>query len=92
MRWLKVGAVAVAVLIAFLVLSSVVGFLVEAVLAALVVAAIVFAVKVAFSRQQVSWNRPGRQVRGPRFSSSPRRQDTRDVDDELARLKREMGG
>jgi hypothetical protein len=92
MRWLKVGAVAVGVLIAFLVLSSVVGFLVEAVLAALVVAGIVVAVKVAFSRKQVSWKRPGRQVRGPRSSSPPHRRDMRDVDDELSRLKRDMGG
>jgi len=92
MRWLKVGAVAVAVLIAFLVLSSVVGFLVEAMLAALVVAAIVLAVKAASSRRQVSSRRPDRQLRGPSSSSLPRRQDARDVDDELSRLKREMGG
>jgi mannose/fructose/N-acetylgalactosamine-specific phosphotransferase system component IIC len=92
MRWLKVGAIGVGILIAFLVLSSVVGFLVEAVLAVLVVAAIVFAVKMALPRKQVSRKRSDRQVRGPRFSSPPRRQGPRDVDDDLARLKRETGG
>ena len=64
MRWFKVAAIAVGVLIAFLVVSSVIGFLIEAAIAALVVATIVLAVKVAFYRKQVSWKRPDR--RGPR--------------------------
>jgi lysylphosphatidylglycerol synthetase-like protein (DUF2156 family) len=57
MRWFKVAAIAAGVLLAFLVVSSVIGFLMEAAIAALVVATIVLAVKVAFYRKQVSWNR-----------------------------------
>jgi MFS superfamily sulfate permease-like transporter len=92
MRWFKVAAIAAGVLLAFLVVSSVIGFLIEAVIAALVVATIVFAVKAAFYREQVSRNRPDREVREPTYSSPLPRHNRRDVDDELARLKREMGG
>ena len=92
MRWFKVAAIAAGVLIAYLVISSVIGFLIEAAIAALVVAVIVLAIKVAFYRQQVSWKRPGNEVREPRYSSPLPRHNTRDADDELARLKREMGG
>ncbi len=56
------------------------------------VAAIVLAVKVAFYRKQLSWNRRDGEVREPTYGSPLSRYDTRDVDDELARLKREMGG
>ena len=92
MRWFKVAAIAVGVVVAFLVVSSVIGFLLEAAIAALVVAAVVLAVKVAFYRGQVSRNRRDREVRGPTYSSPLPRHLWRDVDDELARLKREMGG
>jgi hypothetical protein len=92
MRWFKVAAIAAGVLFAFLVVSSVIGFLMEAALAALAVAAIVLAVKVAFYRKQLSWNRRDGEVREPTHGSPLSRYDTRDVDDELARLKREMGG
>ena len=91
MRWFKVAAIVVGVMIAFLVVSSVVGFLIEAVVAVLVVALIALAVKVAFQRKQVSWKGPAREVRGPRYSGPTRRRNTPDVDDELARLKRETG-
>ena len=89
MRWFKVAAIVVGVMIAFLVVSSVVGFLIEAVVAVLVVAVIALGVKVALQRKQVSGTRPTRQVRAPRYSGPIRRSDTSDVDDELARLKRE---
>ena len=89
MRWFKVAAIAAGVLLAFLVVSSVIGFFMEA---ALAVATIILAVKVAFSRKQVSRNRPDGAVREPAYSSPLPRYDTRDVDDELARLKREMRG
>ncbi len=92
MRWFKVAAIVIGVMIAFLVVSSVVGFLVEAVIAVLAVAVVVLAVKVAVNRKHVSWKRPDGEVRGPRYSRPLRRHNTRDVDDELARLKRETGG
>jgi Na+/H+ antiporter NhaB len=91
MRWFKVAVIAAGVVIAFLVVSSVIGFLLEAAIAALVVAAVVLAVKVAFYRGQVSRNRRDREVRGPAYSSPLPRHYRRDLDDELARLKREMG-
>lgn len=91
MRWFKVAAIVVGLMIAFLVVSSVVGFLIEAVVAVLAVAFIALGVKVAFRRKQVSRNRPTREVRGPRNSGPMRRSNTPDVDDELARLKRETG-
>jgi hypothetical protein len=91
MRWFKVAAIAAGVLLAFLVVSSVIGFLMEAAIAALVVATIVLAVKVAFYRQQVSWKSRGGEVPESTYGSSLPRYNTRDVDDELARLKREMG-
>ena len=92
MRWFKVAAIAIGVMIAFLVVSSVIGFLVEALIAVLAVAVIVLAVKVALNRKQISWKRPNGEVRGPRYSRPLRRHNTSDVDDELARLKRETSG
>jgi cell division protein FtsN len=112
MRWFKVAAIAVGILIAFLVVGSVIGFvlhaIVDLVIAALVVGAIVVAVKVAHSRKQVSPKRAKREVRKPAdhsqplpradvehvttpYSSPPPRQSAPDIDEELARLKREMG-
>ena len=61
-------------------------------MAALVVAVIVMAVKVVYYRKQVPRERPRTEVREPGYSSPLPRHDTRDVDDELALLKREMGG
>jgi hypothetical protein len=92
MRWFKVAAIVVGVMVAFLVVSSVVGFLVEALIGVLAVAAVVLAIKVAINRRQVSSKRPSREVRGPGYSEPKRRNTTPDVDDELARLKRETGG
>jgi hypothetical protein len=90
MRWFKVAAIAAGVLMAFLVISSIIGFLMEAAIAALVVAAIVLAVKAAFYRKQVAWNRPDSEVRGSAYGGPLPRHNTRDADDELARLRREM--
>ena len=78
----------------------------DLVIAAAVVGAIVVAVKMARSRKQVSRKREEKQVREPDYTEysrplpradiepitpQPGRQGTQDVDDELARLKREMG-
>src|SRR5581483_9530672 len=58
MRWFKIAAIGVGILIAFLVVGSVIGAILHAVIdvviAAAVVGAIVVAVKVARSRNQVS--------------------------------------
>ncbi|MGD0602155.1 MAG: hypothetical protein ABSA53_00965 [Streptosporangiaceae bacterium] len=111
MRGLKVAALAVGILIAFLVVGAVIGtvlhVLVELVVAALVVGGIVAAVKVARSRKQVAPKRAEREVREPDYSrplpradvepvatpfpAQPSRASSQDIDDELARLKREMG-
>ena len=92
MRWFKVAAIAAGVLIAFLVVSSVMGFLVEVAIAALIVVTVVLAIKVAFYRKPLSRNRPYSEIRDPTYSDPRPRRNTPDVDDELARLKREMGG
>lgn len=92
MRWFKVAAIVVGVMIAFLVVSSVIGFLIEAVIAVLAVAVIVLAAKAALSRRQLSWNGRRGEVRGPRSSRPLRRHNAPDVDDDLDRLKRTMGG
>ncbi|HEY2575107.1 MAG TPA: hypothetical protein VGI74_02255 [Streptosporangiaceae bacterium] len=92
MRWFKVAAIAVGVLIAFLVVSSVIGFLLEAVIAALVVAVIVLGIKAVSHNKQVSSERSDREVYEPAYKSPLGRQKMPNTDDELARLKREMGG
>jgi phosphate/sulfate permease len=112
MRWFKVAAIGVGVLIAFFVAMSVIGVvfkvITDLVIAAIVVGAIAVAIKVASSRRQVSGKKAEREVREPDQQYSrplpradvepvstpypPSRPATQDVDDELARLKREMGG
>jgi len=92
MRWFKVVAVAVGVFVVLVVASTLVGYLIWAAIAALVVATIVLALKAAHYKRQVSWERPDRGLREPAYGSQPHRQRTPNVDDELARLKREMGG
>jgi nitrate reductase cytochrome c-type subunit len=77
------------------------------VIAALVVGAVAVAIKVARSGKEISRKRADRQVRKPdhsqplpradvehvttSYSSQPPRQSAPDIDEELARLKREMG-
>ena len=111
MRWFKVAAVGVGILIALIIGWAVVGFVLHAVeflvIAALVVGAVAVAIKVARSGKQISRKRADRQVRKPdrsqplpradvervatSYPSQPPRQSAQDVDEELARLKREMG-
>jgi hypothetical protein len=114
MRWFKVAAIGVGILIAFLIVGSVVGaimhLVIDVVIAAAVVGAIVVAVKVARSRRQVSAKKAEREVRERDYTErsrplprsdvepvtsysppQPSRPAAADVDDELARLKREMG-
>jgi len=103
MRWFKIAAIGVGILIAFLVVGSVIGaifhILTELVIAALVVGAVVVAVKVARSRREVPGKKAEREVRDrddheqynrplPRADVEPA---SGNVEDDLARLKREMG-
>jgi hypothetical protein len=90
MRGLKVAAIAAGVLITFLTISWVIGFLVEAAIAALVIAVIVLAIKAALPRRQIAPKTPGGQIPESRYRRRIPRHNTRDVDDALARLKREM--
>jgi hypothetical protein len=111
MRWFKIAAIGVGILIAFLVVGSVVGAIIHAlmtvVIAAAVVGAVVVAVKVARSRNQVTAKKADREVREPGHREyamplpradvepvpeAPARETRKlDVEDDLARLKREMG-
>lgn len=111
MRWFKVAAAGVGILIALIIGWAVVGFVLHAVelivIAALVVGAVAVAIKVARSGKQISRKRAEREVREPEYSRSlpradvepaatsysapPSRPNTQDIDDELARMKREMG-
>ena len=68
----------------------VLGFLIEVAVIALVAAVIVLAVKVAFYRRQVSPGRRRSEVREPRYTGPLPGRDARDVEEEMARLKREM--
>lgn len=89
MRWFKVAAVAVGVFVAFFVISALMGYLIWGTLAALVIAVVVLSIK-ARSGRQVSREEPAWEIREPQYGSQPRRQKPPNVDDELARLKREM--
>jgi hypothetical protein len=92
-RWVKVVAAVLGVMIVFLIVSSVVGFLVEAVIAVLAVGAIVLGVKAASSRRKrISSKAPNRKIRGPSYDGPRRRDNTADVEDDLERLKRETRG
>jgi hypothetical protein len=111
MRWFKVAAVGVGILIALIIGWAVVGFVLHAVeflvIAALAVGAVAVAIKVARSGKQISRKHAKREVREPDYSqplpradvehvttpysSQPPRQSAPDIDEELARLKREMG-
>jgi hypothetical protein len=111
MRWFKVAAAGVGILIALIIGWAVVGFVLHAVefivIAALVVGAVAVAIKVARSGKQISRKRAEREVREPEYSQAlpradvepaatsysapPSRPNTQDIDDELARMKREMG-
>jgi uncharacterized membrane protein YfcA len=96
----------IAFLVGGWVIGFIIHAVLDLVIAAAVVGAIVVAVKMARSRKQVSRKREEKQVREPDYSEyskplpradveptfpQPGRQGSPDVDDELARLKREMG-
>src|SRR5580658_1676379 len=96
----------IAFLVGGWIIGFVIHAVLDLVIAAAVVGAIVVAVKMSRSRKQVSRKREEKQVREPDYSEysrplpradiepitpQPGRQGTQDVDDELARLKREMG-
>ncbi len=101
------GGILIAFLIVGTVIGAVVHAIFDLAIVFLVAGAIVVAIKVARSGRQVSGKRREREVREPERSrplpradvepvstSFPPRQPThteQDVDDELARLKREMG-
>jgi membrane protein involved in colicin uptake len=100
------GGIIIAFLIVGSVVHFILAAIVTIVIAALVVGGVAIAVKMARSRKQVSRKREEKQVREPDYSEyarplpradiepvspSPGRQGGQDIDDELARLKREMG-
>jgi membrane protein implicated in regulation of membrane protease activity len=91
-RWFKVAAVIVGVMVVFMIVSSIVGFLLEAVIAVLAVAAVVLGVMVASSRRRGLSKHASAEVRGLRYRRSLRRHNPSDVDEDLARLKRQTGG
>jgi hypothetical protein len=101
MRWFKVAAVAVGVLVVFLVIGTIVHILMDVVFAAIVVAAIAIAIKVASNGRRNKLPRARRDSYEEREVQQPRRaaptvvvppaaHTGTDVEDELARLKREM--
>ena len=117
-RWFKLAAIGVGILIAFLIVGSVMHFIITAVtylvIAALVAGGVAIAIKVARSGRQVSGKKAEREVRDRDYTErsrplprsdvepvsysppqtsrpQPSRPAAADVDDELARLKREMG-
>ena len=111
MRWFKIAAIGVGILVAFFVVTSIIGvvmhLVIDVVIAAAVVGAIAVAIKVARSRKQVTARKADREVREPdhrgysmplpRADVEPVRDEPArapsklDVEDDLARLKREMG-
>jgi hypothetical protein len=120
MRWFKIAAIGVGILIAFLIVGSVTHFIITAVtylvIAALVAGGVAIAVKVARSGRQVPGKKAEREVREPDYDqysrqlpradvepvstsypaqpsrpANPAKPAAADVEDELARLKREMG-
>jgi membrane protein implicated in regulation of membrane protease activity len=93
MIWLKIAGAAVGVFIALAIVSSVVHFVIWAAFAALVVGAIALVVKAATRNKQVDGpgDKAERQVTELAERRLPPQPARPDVDDELARLKREMG-
>jgi cell division septation protein DedD len=99
MRWMKVAAVAIGALIVFMIVGTVVHLLMDVVFAAIVIAAIAVAVKVAAGRRKLPSARRDsyEEIREPKRAAPtvnvpPPAHTGVNVDDDLARLKREMGG
>jgi hypothetical protein len=63
MLWFKVAAIAVGVLIAFIVVSSIIGLLMEVMIAVFVVAVIALGIKAIFHNKQVSGKKSDREIR-----------------------------
>jgi hypothetical protein len=91
MTWLKVAAAALGVFIAFAIVSTVAHYLIWAAFAALFVAVVVVAVKAASRGKSVAGKKADPEVSEPREVMPAPRPQAANVDDELARLKREMG-
>ena len=103
MGWLKVAAIAVGALIVFMVVGTIVHLFMDLLIAAVVVGAIVVAVKACTGHGRLPRGRRAYrdyELRSPRADSTatpppaaapPTAHATADVDDDLARLKREMG-
>jgi hypothetical protein len=101
------AGILIAFLVVSSVLHFILGIVIDLVIAAAVVGAIAVAVKIARSNRQVSGKKADREVRDrdreqysrplpradvePFAAPQPPRPAVQDVDDELARLKREMG-
>jgi membrane protein involved in colicin uptake len=100
------GGIIIAFLIVGSVVHFILAAITTIVIAALVVGGVAIAIKMARSRKQVSRKREEKQVREPDYSEyarplpradielvspPPGRQSGQDIDEELARLKREMG-
>lgn len=98
MGWLKVAAVAVGALIVFMVLGTVIHLFFDLLIAAVVIGAVAAAIKYAAGRRRLSRGRRdyrNYELRTPRADSTtptrPMPQSSGNVDDDLARLRREMG-
>jgi predicted lysophospholipase L1 biosynthesis ABC-type transport system permease subunit len=89
-RPFKIAAIAVGIVIAYLVVSTVIGFFIWAVLAALVAAAIYFGIKAGFRSRRVSRSRPDADPQQLAYDQLRDRQQAPGVDDELARLRAQM--
>ena len=100
------GGIIIAFLIVGSVVHFILAAITTIVIAAVVVGGVAIAIKMARSRKQVSRKREEKQVREPDYSEyarplpradiepvspPPGRQSGQDIDEELARLKREMG-
>jgi hypothetical protein len=92
MGWIKVAAGVVVLFVAWLVFSSIVGYIVWGVLGALVIGAAVLAFKAGRAGKNVAGRDRDREVREsePRAQGVNIRRAAQAVDDDLARLKREM--
>jgi hypothetical protein len=101
------GGIIIAFLVVGSVVHFIMAAVTTVVIAALVVGGIAVAIKVARSRGQVSGKRAEREVREPEreyrrplprtdvepasYQAPPARPSAQDVDDDLAKLKRELG-
>jgi predicted lysophospholipase L1 biosynthesis ABC-type transport system permease subunit len=89
-RPFKIAAIAIGVVLAYLIVSTVIGFFIWAVLAALVAAAIYLAVKAGFRRRRVSRSRTDADPQQLAYDRLRDRPQAPGVDDELARLRAQL--